>query len=78
VGSVILLVFFFGMETEGELSAWYGIWLGISYFIYTTMDNMDGKQARRTGSGSPLGMLCDHGCDATTATILPFIFSRLI
>jgi ethanolaminephosphotransferase len=27
---------------------------------------MDGKQARRTGSSSPLGMMFDHGCDAVT------------
>ena len=26
--------------------------------------SMDGKQARRTGSSSPLGQLFDHGCDA--------------
>ena len=32
--------------------------------IYQTLDNMDGKQARRTGSGSALGLLFDHGCDA--------------
>eukprot|EP00588_Corethron_pennatum_P010092 CAMPEP_0194272924 /NCGR_PEP_ID=MMETSP0169-20130528/6369_1 /TAXON_ID=218684 /ORGANISM="Corethron pennatum, Strain L29A3" /LENGTH=106 /DNA_ID=CAMNT_0039015717 /DNA_START=473 /DNA_END=790 /DNA_ORIENTATION=- len=25
---------------------------------------MDGKQARRTRSSSPLGLLFDHGCDA--------------
>lgn len=28
------------------------------------MDNIDGKQARKTGNSSPLGMLFDHGCDA--------------
>ena len=27
---------------------------------------MDGKQARKTGSSSPLGVLLDHGCDALT------------
>lgn len=32
--------------------------------VYQTLDNMDGKQARRTGSGSALGLLFDHGCDA--------------
>jgi ethanolaminephosphotransferase len=32
--------------------------------IYQTLDNMDGKQARKTGSSSPLGLLFDHGCDA--------------
>lgn len=33
-------------------------------FLYQTFDNMDGKQARKTGSSSPLGLLFDHGCDA--------------
>lgn len=32
-----------------------GLWL------YSTFDNIDGKQARRTGSSSPLGQLFDHG-----------------
>lgn len=32
--------------------------------IYQTLDNMDGRQARRTGASSPLGLLFDHGCDA--------------
>jgi len=30
---------------------------------------MDGKQARKTGNSSPLGMLFDHGCDALTMTL---------
>lgn len=30
------------------------------------MDALDGKQARRTGTSSPLGELFDHGCDALT------------
>lgn len=32
------------------------------------MDNLDGKQARRTGSSSPLGELFDHGIDALNCT----------
>jgi ethanolaminephosphotransferase len=32
-------------------------------FLYYTFDCMDGKQARRTGSSSPLGQLFDHGMD---------------
>ncbi|KAM0870156.1 hypothetical protein ACQ4PT_040211 [Festuca glaucescens] len=31
---------------------------------YETFDAVDGKQARRTNSSSPLGELFDHGCDA--------------
>ncbi|KAM0674189.1 hypothetical protein GVAV_002263 [Gurleya vavrai] len=33
-------------------------------FAYQTFDAIDGKQARRTNSSSPLGQLFDHGCDA--------------
>ena len=32
------------------------------------LDNMDGKQARRTQTSSPLGMLFDHGCDSFSLT----------
>jgi ethanolaminephosphotransferase len=31
--------------------------------VYYTLDCMDGKQARRTNSSSPLGQLFDHGVD---------------
>ena len=31
---------------------------------------MDGKQARRTGSSSPLGELFDHGCDAISMVVV--------
>lgn len=34
-----------------------------------TLDNLDGKQARRTGSSSPLGLLFDHGCDALNVSV---------
>jgi len=35
-----------------------------------TLDALDGKQARRTGTSSPLGELFDHGCDALTTTLM--------
>jgi hypothetical protein len=43
--------------------AWTAALAGAALFTYSTLDNMDGKQARRTGSSSPLGLLFDHGCD---------------
>ncbi|VEU44576.1 unnamed protein product [Pseudo-nitzschia multistriata] len=43
---------------------WIFLWNAISLLVYQTLDNMDGKQARRTGSSSPLGLLFDHGCDS--------------
>jgi len=33
------------------------------------MDALDGKQARRTQTSSPLGELFDHGCDAVTTVL---------
>ena len=38
----------------------------IGLFIYQTLDAIDGKQARRTQTSSPLGELFDHGCDSVS------------
>lgn len=35
------------------------------------LDGTDGKQARRTGSSSPLGELFDHGLDSWATLFLP-------
>ena len=35
------------------------------------MDNMDGKQARKTGSSNAFGMVFDHGCDCVNAVVTP-------
>ncbi|DBA04672.1 TPA: hypothetical protein N0F65_012255 [Lagenidium giganteum] len=43
---------------------WVYVMAGLSLFLYQTLDALDGKQARRTNSSSPLGQLFDHGCDA--------------
>jgi ethanolaminephosphotransferase len=37
--------------------------------MYSTMDNIDGKQARRTGTSSGLGELFDHGIDSLNCTL---------
>ncbi|KDD76107.1 hypothetical protein H632_c352p0 [Helicosporidium sp. ATCC 50920] len=39
-------------------------------FFYLHMDCLDGKQARRTGTSSPLGQLFDHGCDALAVVVI--------
>ena len=39
---------------------------------------MDGKQARRTGNSSPLGLLFDHGCDAFTMGMQTMIIAKCI
>mmetsp|Transcript_41907 Transcript_41907/g.94681 ORF Transcript_41907/g.94681 Transcript_41907/m.94681 type:complete len:436 (-) Transcript_41907:139-1446(-) len=51
----------------GNVPRWFYLWSAFSLVFYQTLDNMDGKQARRTGSSSPLGQVFDHGCDALNA-----------
>jgi CDP-alcohol phosphatidyltransferase len=46
------------------LPGWCAIGYACALFFYQTLDAIDGKQARRTNSSSPLGQLFDHGCDA--------------
>lgn len=42
------------------------IWVLVALFLFLshTLDGIDGKQARRTGSSTPLGELFDHGLDS--------------
>lgn len=77
---VTLLGFFFIIGNVGLLELMdsdlqgpkYG-WVCYSYAIgiwaYSTMDNIDGKQARRTGTSSGLGELFDHGIDSLNCTL---------
>lgn len=43
---------------------WVWIVVGILNFTAYTLDGVDGKQARRTNSSTPLGELFDHGLDS--------------
>ena len=38
--------------------------------MYQTLDGVDGKQARRTGTANALGELFDHGCDAVSTFVV--------
>ncbi|ETW10434.1 hypothetical protein H310_00739 [Aphanomyces invadans] len=54
---------------EGDAPTWVYVFSAVALFFYQTLDNLDGKQARRTGTSSPLGLLFDHGCDAINCTV---------
>jgi len=49
---------------EGDVPRWMCLLAAVGLVTYSILDNCDGKQARKTGSSSPLGLLFDHGCDA--------------
>mmetsp|Transcript_13188 Transcript_13188/g.25073 ORF Transcript_13188/g.25073 Transcript_13188/m.25073 type:complete len:386 (+) Transcript_13188:288-1445(+) len=66
-GHVVVLNF--SPDLAGNLPPWVCVFQACMGLIYQTMDNLDGKQARRTGTSSPLGLLFDHGIDAIVVTI---------
>jgi ethanolaminephosphotransferase len=77
--SIVMLHCLYGFDFDGpSLDSWFCYIAGLLYFSNTVLDNMDGKQARRTGSGSPMGMLFDHGSDAVTACMSCILMGRML
>lgn len=54
---------YFLLSDNDVLPTWVLLVNGYCNIVYYTLDCMDGKQARRTNSSSPLGQLFDHGVD---------------
>ncbi|XP_065566533.1 ethanolaminephosphotransferase 1-like [Artemia franciscana] len=50
---------------------WIWLIIAANHFLAHTLDGIDGKQARRTGTSGPLGELFDHGLDAWTSFFIP-------
>lgn len=59
-----LLGYIYSPHLDSPPPRWVHFAHGLLLFLYQTFDAVDGKQARRTNSSSPLGELFDHGCDA--------------
>ncbi|KAB5578536.1 cholinephosphotransferase 1 [Coniochaeta sp. 2T2.1] len=68
LGNVILLAIFMP-DLVGPGPTWLYYSFAFGLFMYQTMDNIDGKQARRTGTSSGLGELFDHGIDSLNCTL---------
>jgi len=68
LGNVALLAVYVP-DLVGPAPNWVYISFGLGVWMYSTMDNIDGKQARRTGTSSPLGELFDHGIDSLNCTL---------
>ena len=59
-----------------ELPAWCFYFAAACGWSYSTLDAIDGKQARRTKSSSPLGQLFDRGCDSFSITFHVLVISQ--
>ena len=67
-----------GNDYEMELSRNTCLLQSVIHFLYLALDNLDGKQARKTGTSSAYGMLLDHGCDVFTNIIVCFNMNHLL
>ncbi|KUF96938.1 Chloroperoxidase [Phytophthora nicotianae] len=61
-----------------EAPRWVYANAGLSLLFYQILDVADGKQARKTGNSSPLGLLFDHGCDALNVVVSACTFASTI
>lgn len=59
-----ILVHIYAPTFKEPCPSWLWLVLAACTFAYQTLDNIDGKQARRTNSSSALGLFIDHGADA--------------
>jgi len=58
-----VLTWIYTPNLDARVPGWLHAVNALCLVIYYTLDCMDGKQARRTGTSSPLGQLWDHGID---------------
>ncbi|KAK9381485.1 CDP-alcohol phosphatidyltransferase-domain-containing protein [Kockiozyma suomiensis] len=65
----VLCILIFVPDLVGPGPSWLYYSFAAGLWMYSTMDNVDGKQARRTSSSSPLGELFDHGIDSLNCTL---------
>lgn len=69
VFTTLVLIYYCPTATE-QAPLWAYLLCAVGLFIYQSLDAIDGKQARRTNSSSPLGELFDHGCDSLSTVFV--------
>ncbi|XP_058054311.1 cholinephosphotransferase 1 isoform X3 [Anopheles bellator] len=65
-----LILIYHSPNGREEPPRWASALCAAGLFIYQSLDAIDGKQARRTNSSSPLGELFDHGCDSISTVFV--------
>jgi diacylglycerol cholinephosphotransferase len=68
--ATVLPLLLLDTNLEGVAPSWLYVAAAAGFFIYQSLDAIDGKQARRTGSANQLGELFDHGCDAVSLFLI--------
>jgi ethanolaminephosphotransferase len=72
-----LMTYYYAPTFETVMPSWCYLACSFVLYGYQTIDNLDGRQARRTGSSSPLGLLFDHGVDALNCTFASLLLAAV-
>ena len=67
-----------GFDFSSKLKPSTCLIVGIFQLIYLLLDNINEKQAKRTGNSTPFGILMDHGCDIFANIFTAFNLSKLL
>ncbi|XP_011871640.1 PREDICTED: cholinephosphotransferase 1 isoform X4 [Vollenhovia emeryi] len=65
-----LILVYYSPDARVEPPRWACFVCALGLFVYQSLDAIDGKQARRTGTSTPLGELFDHGCDSISTVFV--------
>ncbi|KAJ9588146.1 hypothetical protein L9F63_018504, partial [Diploptera punctata] len=65
-----LILVWYSPDAKVEAPRWACFLCAFGLFVYQSLDAIDGKQARRTGTSNPLGELFDHGCDSISTVFV--------
>ncbi|XP_053966410.1 cholinephosphotransferase 1 isoform X7 [Anastrepha ludens] len=65
-----LILVSYSPDAKSPPPAWASLLCAFGLFVYQSLDSIDGKQARRTNTSSPLGELFDHGCDSISTVFV--------
>lgn len=68
---------FNALTDDNHIPRWVFAISAVNLFLAYTLDGIDGKQARRTGTSGPLGELFDHGLDSFSTVLIPMCLYSL-
>ncbi|KAI9472330.1 MAG: hypothetical protein EXX96DRAFT_583661 [Benjaminiella poitrasii] len=69
----VIIICIWSPDLSPDAPNWIHFSFAAGLWLYSTFDNVDGRQARRTATSSPLGELFDHGCDAVNCTFVALL-----
>ena len=64
------LISYYSFCFDGDIPSYVYFYAAFAMFGYYIMDILDGMVARKYKTGSPMGMLVDHGCDCVNTSLI--------